>query len=939
MLLLVSCQTTPTPDGDDPPADSGSPAPEETYDGGDPVTTETDEEGRLRIVSDTLGVEYALVVEGETGSPIGNAQVQYEELGDVSIILATDTATGYSGFRMGTPDALGVSTASTSGTTLEPQFVITVPVAIALVSGSIAGGVFGWQMSEANMVGKQVESQIDDLPSVDVDEGVVEMCATPDEFTHFMQTKAVQDNLIDEAYERATTSFQIAFVTAATAGVGAAGSVTHLAFEMGAAGADVYAIALELPHVAEAWNRDVAEEIYQAARSAYRDLGDLQRQDTLQVTLVDFRDSVLLEPGGYYWSHAIVSGFGCDQATYGSPIGSMTVSGDLTNVDPSGPATVTVSIDDPEAGVRVHINERVETNTQRFVERNYQALTNASGQATFEIPLARNSLASTLRVAVPTRFQTEEVNLDWDRNADRGDQPPAIYDFGIRGYEGRTGEPVRKSFFIDGIDDLATCEVDRGDDSGWRTFPCPSFEFLGFDVARTVSLPAYTYDTPGVYIPRLRITDDAGSVSETYMVLNVADQRGATPSIGTLNAVESTIDWTIDDADTDDLLTCSATTQGTVIWSEYPCARSNSTILTITDDSEPITFEVTDGQNTASRDIAIDGRTPTGVTFSTLDGDTHSLALDLEGNAWAWGSNDYGQLGDGSGSDQSTAVPVAMPADTSFTDIAAGGNHSVALDLEGNAWAWGSNDYGQLGDGSGSDQSTAVPVAMPPDTFFDAVKVGDYHSLALDADGNVWAWGRNQAGQVGGGAFSASSEPVLVDMPTGVTITTIRAGWNHSLALDAEGTIWAWGGGNHTMALNRDGTAWAWGRNTYGQLGDGSTTRRSAPVAVDMPSGMTFESLGPGGNHSLALDRDGIAWAWGLNLDGQLGDGTTEQRTVPVQVAMPTGTSFASLHFADYHSLALDLDGAAWAWGRNRYGQLGDGTTTPRSSPGPVVMP
>jgi alpha-tubulin suppressor-like RCC1 family protein len=140
-------------------------------------------------------------------------------------------------------------------------------------------------------------------------------------------------------------------------------------------------------------------------------------------------------------------------------------------------------------------------------------------------------------------------------------------------------------------------------------------------------------------------------------------------------------------------------------------------------------------------------------------------------------------------------------------------------------------------------------------------------------------------------------------------------------------------GGSHSLAIKADGTLWAWGWNAYGQLGDGSTVQRSTPVRVTSLTDVV--AVAAGHEHSLALTGDGRVWAWGRNASGQLGDGTTTNRTLPVAIAGLAGTT--ALSAGNDFSLALVTDGSAegsvWSWGSNASGQLGDGTTLPASCP------
>ncbi|WP_315093477.1 hypothetical protein [uncultured Cellulomonas sp.] len=347
---------------------------------------------------------------------------------------------------------------------------------------------------------------------------------------------------------------------------------------------------------------------------------------------------------------------------------------------------------------------------------------------------------------------------------------------------------------------------------------------------------------------------------------------------------------------------------------------------------------ITPGQHTVS---ATDVRRPTlSGSAQVVLPEPRATGAGLNG----WGYNERGQLGDGTTSDR--LAPVVTSTVRTWTDVAAGGAHSLALAGDGTLWSWGSTDFGQLG--RISEEPGVDPGQVGSLRTWTEIEAGAVSSAGVMANGTLWLWG----------AVADSSGPVRVP---GAGWVDVALGSDHVVALRSDGTVWAWGrndsgqlgtgspeehvsvptqvgegdwaaiatGGDHTLALRTDGSLWAWGRNAFGEVGDGTTMTR--PTPVPLVPGTVFTAIAAGGDHSAALTADGGLWTWGRNTHGALGDGTTTDRSVPQRVA--TDRTWTAVQLGGVSTAAISGEGTLWTWGGNRAGQLGDGTTVDRWSP------
>jgi alpha-tubulin suppressor-like RCC1 family protein len=353
---------------------------------------------------------------------------------------------------------------------------------------------------------------------------------------------------------------------------------------------------------------------------------------------------------------------------------------------------------------------------------------------------------------------------------------------------------------------------------------------------------------------------------------------------------------------------------------------------------------------------------------SIASGGYHLMVIAADSTLRAWGHNKFGQLGDRSrdyryepvlalaqpmtaASEKKGADQPRSVSDNAVVMVAGGRNHSVALKADGSVWAWGDNFSGQLGDGE-RRTINPYPQQVRDISRVKAIAAGTGHTLALREDGTVWAWGTNEFRQVGDGT-KAQNRALPVQVAGLAEVVAIAAGNIISLAVRNDGTVWSWGvhpnspganmaqvapvqvpglanivavsaGGMHALALAKDGTVWGWCDkmfgNMYGQVGDGSTVVRPMPVRV---AGLTdVVAVATGGKHSVALKKDGTVWAWGLMRQLTSKDILAACDVVPTQV--PGIQDAAAVAAGEEHTIVLKRDGSLWGWGKSAQHQLGN---------------
>ena len=351
---------------------------------------------------------------------------------------------------------------------------------------------------------------------------------------------------------------------------------------------------------------------------------------------------------------------------------------------------------------------------------------------------------------------------------------------------------------------------------------------------------------------------------------------------------------------------------------------------------------------------------------------THSNMPSL----WTWGGNpngSYGFLGDNTATAKRSSPGSVFAGASNWRVVDCSGSSVIAVRTDGTLWTWGINTKGNLGSGNTSNRSSPGSTIGGGTNWVTCStsknnQGTEIFSAAIKNDGTLWTWGPNPTGQLGDGATTASRSSPGTVAGGGTNWKTISCGSRYALAIKTDGTLWSWGGnsngnlgsGNTTnrsspvtviggltnwirayagyyvsAGITNDGILWTWGENSLGQLGDGSTTNRFSPGTV-AGGGTNWKAFSCGYYSAAAIKTDGSLWTWGANNTGQLGDGSTTNRFSPGTVA-GAGLNWAKVSIGG-GGAAIKTDGSLWTWGTNNQGNLADGSTTDRSSPATTAL-
>lgn len=536
----------------------------------------------------------------------------------------------------------------------------------------------------------------------------------------------------------------------------------------------------------------------------------------------------------------------------------------------------------------------------------------------------------------------------------------------VLSFTGRQGSKENNLIFAwvvtDSDSDILRCRLDADGNGTWDfdqlcSQAQPSSQVRGLATSSSqveISLPT------GKYLSIFEVSD---AYTITRVTRDFRAPYNRLPQIHSFNTVagdklRGTVSFQIADADGDDV-TCSLTVESIGQFIFKRCSTITRSYTFPSEGTYQVKLEVIDEyQGVASKIGAIRFQDSPPGQVQLAAGSLYTCGL-INGVAYCWGKNDKGQLGIGNTTDQISPQAVSMPSGITFTSLAAGNSHICGLTAAGAAYCWGKNDYGQLGIGNTSNQTT--PQLISGHTFTQ-LSGGENHTCGVTEAGAGYCWGRGINGQLG--LDFDTGDKTTPQLISGHTFTQLAAGQYHTCGLSTAGAAYCFGyngsgqlgignnqdqtspqavtmpgsvtftqiaiGNEHNCGISSAGVAYCWGNNSSGQLGIGNTSSKTTPQTVSMPTGVTFTSLAAGYSHMCGLTAAGAAYCWGNNSGGQLGIGNTTNQTSPQLISSYTFTQLAG---GDSHACGSTAAGAAYCWGLNSNGQLGLGNTNNQTSP------
>lgn len=340
----------------------------------------------------------------------------------------------------------------------------------------------------------------------------------------------------------------------------------------------------------------------------------------------------------------------------------------------------------------------------------------------------------------------------------------------------------------------------------------------------------------------------------------------------------------------------------------------------------------------------------------------HTLGIKTDGTLWAWGRNNFGQLGIGNTIDKNT--PTQVGTDTDWLEIDASSN-SMAQKTNGTLWTWGNNSSGQIGIGTfGFNTYVAMPTQVGTDTDWVKFSSASSHSYAIKTNGSLWGWGSNNfsnQSELGTGDILPHYTPFQIGTDT--NWADIAGNGNYALALKNNNTLWGWGNnkvgalaigleaaqitvptqtGNNTndwakiavgyccdsKMIKTNGTLWAMGSGGLNNIGDGNNAIiNNTPIQVGNENDWIDVSTT---SHTCAIKNNNTLWVWGNNFQSQYGNGTNIASNVPVNIG--TNINWSQIYLGGFFTVGIDENNTLYSWGWNSYGQLGDGTNTDKNT-------